>query len=104
MRSQMRSAFFASMWLARQPTTNLAFWAAMRSRSFFPMALRSVSASPSEQPARSAVCGTPHDLLLVDHDPVGLLEVPLHRRVLVGDLRLAVLALDEVGDEVHGAR
>ncbi len=50
------------------------------------------------------VRGELHDLLLVDHDPVGLLEMSLHERVLVGDRSAAVLAVDEVLDEVHRAR
>ena len=45
-----------------------------------------------------------HHLLLVDGDSVGVLEVLLHHGYVVDDGRLAVLAGDEVGDVVHGAR
>ena len=42
--------------------------------------------------------GDEHDLLLVDDDPVGVLEDRLELREVVGDRLLAVLALDEVVD------
>ena len=45
-----------------------------------------------------------HDLLLVDHDAVGLAEDLLEARVEVLDLLTPVLALDVVGDQVHGPR
>jgi hypothetical protein len=45
--------------------------------------------------------GDLHHLLLVDHDAVGLFQDRLERRVLVGDARLAVPALDEVVDHLH---
>ena len=47
--------------------------------------------------------GDLHDLLLVHHDPVRLPRELLHRGVLVRDLGPAVLALDEVGNELHRA-
>ncbi len=50
----MRSAFLTSILLALQPETNFSRCWAISSRSFFPIALRRVSASPSEKPARSA--------------------------------------------------
>ena len=45
-----------------------------------------------------------HDVLLVDEDPVGLLQVRLEQRVEVGDLLLAVLPADVGRDVVHRAR
>ena len=45
-----------------------------------------------------------HHLLLVDGDAVGVLEVLVHLGDVVDDGALAVLALDKVGDVVHGAR
>ena len=42
-----------------------------------------------------------HDLFLVHHDAVRLARQRLHRRMLVRDLRAAVAALDEVGDQLH---
>ena len=45
-----------------------------------------------------------HHLLLVDHDPVGLLEHLLHQRVRVLHLLAAVLARAEARDQVHRAR
>ena len=45
-----------------------------------------------------------HDVLLVDEDPVRLLEVRLEQRVEVGDRLLAVLAADVGRDVVHRAR
>ena len=45
-----------------------------------------------------------HDLLLVDRDAVGVLEVLLHHRDVVDDRTPAVLARDEVRDVVHRAR
>ena len=45
-----------------------------------------------------------HHLLLVDGDAVGVLEVLVHLGDIVDDGALAVLALDKVGDVVHGAR
>ena len=44
-----------------------------------------------------------HDLFLVDDHPVGLLQDLLQDRHLVRDRDLSLLALDEVGDQVHGA-
>ena len=44
-----------------------------------------------------------HDLLLVDHDAVGLGQHRLHQRVRVLHRLAAVLARHEAGDEVHGA-
>ena len=46
--------------------------------------------------------GRGHDVLLVDEDAVGLLQVRLQQRVQVGDLLLAVLAADVGRDVVHG--
>ena len=45
-----------------------------------------------------------HDVLLVDEDPVRLVEVRLEQRVEVGDRLLAVLAADVGRDVVHRAR
>ena len=47
--------------------------------------------------------GRGHDVLLVDEDPVGLLQVRLEQRVEVGDRLLAVLAADVGRDVVHRA-
>ena len=47
--------------------------------------------------------GDLHDLFLVHHDPVRLPRELLHGGVLVRDLGPTVLALDEVGDELHRA-
>src|SRR5436309_1896266 len=47
--------------------------------------------------------GDLHDLFLVHHDPVRLPRELLHGGVLVRDLGPAVLALDEVGNELHRA-
>ena len=48
--------------------------------------------------------GRGHDVLLVDEDPVRLLEVRLEQRVEVGHRLLAVLAADVGRDVVHRAR
>ena len=48
--------------------------------------------------------GRGHDVLLVDEDPVGLLQVRLEQRVEVGHRLLAVLAPDVGRDVVHRAR
>ena len=45
-----------------------------------------------------------HDLLLVDHDPVGVAEDRLEVRVVVGDLLEAVLAVREGEVHVHRQR
>ena len=45
-----------------------------------------------------------HDLLLVDHDAVGLLQDPFEQRMQVVRLLLAVLALDVARDVLHRAR
>ena len=45
-----------------------------------------------------------HDLLLVDGDAVGLLQVLLHAVQVVGDGLTAVLAVDELRDVGHRAR
>ena len=45
--------------------------------------------------------GEEHHLLLIDGDPVGILEVTLHAGEVVGDLLASVLTIDEVGDVVH---
>ena len=45
-----------------------------------------------------------HDLLLIYRDAVGVLQVLLHARYVVGDRLLSVLALDERGDVVHRSR
>jgi len=42
-----------------------------------------------------------HDLLLVDHDAVGLAQDRLDARVGIAHLLAAVLARDEAGDQVH---
>ena len=42
-----------------------------------------------------------HHLLLIDGDPIGILEVALHTGQVVGDGLTAVLTIDEVGDVVH---
>ena len=49
------------------------------------------------------VGGDLEHLLLVDHDPVGLLQVLLHDRVLVRRLHPPVAPRDEVGDHLHRA-
>ena len=48
--------------------------------------------------------GDLHDLLLVDHDPEGLLQDAFQRRIEVIDRLLVVLARDEARDVVHGPR
>ena len=45
-----------------------------------------------------------HDLLLVDGDAVGVFQVLLHAGDVVLDFGASVLAVDEVGDVVHGSR
>ena len=45
--------------------------------------------------------GEEHHLLLIDGDPIGILEVTLHAGEVVGDLLASVLTIDEVGDVVH---
>ena len=45
-----------------------------------------------------------HDLLLVDHDAVGLLQDPFQQRMQVVRLLLAMLALDVARDVLHRAR
>ena len=44
-----------------------------------------------------------HDLLLVEHDSVGLLEILLHQRMVVFDGHGSELAPDEERDELHRA-
>ena len=44
-----------------------------------------------------------HDLLLVNHDAVGLAADRLQQRMFVFNLHLAVAALDEFRDEFHRA-
>jgi hypothetical protein len=48
--------------------------------------------------------GQAHHLLLVDHHAVGLLQMPLHQRMLVGDGSASVLPVDEIVDEIHRSR
>ena len=45
-----------------------------------------------------------HDLLLVDHDAVGLAADRLQQRMLVFDPHLAVTAVDEFGNQLHRPR
>ena len=56
----------------------------------------------AERVACQGLGGALH-LLLVDHDAVGLFEDRLQFRVVVDDLLLALFALHERGDHVHGA-
>jgi hypothetical protein len=46
--------------------------------------------------------GDGHDLFLVDDDAVGVLQDRFELGRLVGDRDFALLALDEVRDQVHG--
>lgn len=47
------------------------------------------------------ILGNPHDLLLVDHDPVGLLEDRLQLDVGHINRLAAMLAVDELGDQTR---
>lgn len=66
------------------------------------MARRRMSAPPERKAGQHL--HDLHDLLLIEHDAVSLLQAVLHQRVVVNDLRLALLAGDEVRDELHRAR
>ena len=82
--------------------TNFSFWARRTARLLLADGVAERVRLRAAEPAQGDRRG--HDVLLVDEDPVGLLQVRLEQRVQVRHGLLAVLAPDVGRDVVHRAR